>query len=360
MTYRIGFVMAQVAGHVTHARNLRRVVASNDRIDATWCEIAYHRDGGSIERMADIVGRGMALRPLVELRRELRGRRFDAMLVNTSAADVHQRPFLSTPTMVDFDATPLQLSRMPEYGRSLGSRPVASVRRHRKARLWNGVERLQAWSAWAKASAVEDYGVDPDRILVNPPGVDLALWSPGPIERSERPGPSRILFVGGDFERKGGDVLLEWYRRARPRDVELHLVTRDPVEATTGVTVHADVTPNSARLVELYRSCDVFVLPSRAECFGIATVEAMATGLPVVVTDAGASGEIVQHGRNGYVVGAGRSDELGDAVSHVLRDRGGCMGVASRAIAMERFRLETNADRTFAELERLAAPGGAP
>jgi glycosyltransferase involved in cell wall biosynthesis len=355
VTVHVGFLMAQVAGHVTYARNLRRVVEDHPDVDATWCDIAYHRPGGWVERVADVVGRGMVLRPVVEVARALQGRRFDAILLNTSAADVIQRPFLETPSIVDFDATPIQLAAMPEYGRDLGSRPVAEMRLRRKRRLWNGIARLQAWSEWAKASAVDDYGVDPDRVTVNPPGVDTDLWSPGtPGER--RDGPVRILFVGGDFRRKGGDVLLDWFRRARPAGTELHLVTRERVDPAPGVTIHAGVEPNSERLVGLYRASDVFVLPSRAECFGIATVEAMATGLPVVVTDVGASREIVAEGENGHLVRPGRPDELGEALDDLVRDaaRREAMAAASRRIVEDRFELRANAARTVRTLITLA------
>lgn len=347
--------MAQVAGHVTHARNLRDVIDRDPTVDATWCDIAYHRDGGRIERLADVVGRGMALRPVVEVRGALRGREFDVLFTNSSAADVVRRPFVATPSLVEFDVTPIQLAALPWYGRDLGSRPLAALRRHRKRRLWNGVEQLQAWSQWAKASAVDDYGVDPDKVIVNPPGVDLHRWSPAP-RRCGRDGPTRVLFVGGDFVRKGGDTLVDWFGRARPADTELHVVTRATVAVPAGVFVHTDIEPNSPHLIELYRSSDVFVLPSRAECFGMATVEAMAAGLPVVVTDVGASREIVDHGSNGYVVGVDRPDELADALGDLLddADRRAAMGLESRRIAEQRFDLEASARRTVRSLEALA------
>ena len=68
---------------------------------------------------------------------------------------------------------------------------------------------------------------------------------------------------------------------------------------------------HTARSCWLYQQADVFVLPSLAEAFGIATVEAMGCGLPVVVSDAGGTADIVDPGVNGYITKRGDGRELG-------------------------------------------------
>lgn len=352
-TYRLGFAMAQVAGHATYSNNLRRVAASDPTVEAAWCEISYDRPGGWIERVAERTGRGRGLRPLLDLVGGLRPRDLDALLSNTALIAVYPRPLLACPITIDFDSTPVQLAAMEEYGRPVREGPVGRSWHARVRRLWSDVERFQAWSQWAKDSAVGDYGIDPGRVVVNPPGVDLERWAPPQNGDEPAAGPHRILFVGGDFRRKGGDVLVEWFRRARPRDTELHVVTREPVAAADGVIVHADMTPNSDALIELYRRADLFVLPTRAECFGIATVEAMAVGLPVVVGDVGASSEIVGHGDNGYLVRPGDIEQLGAAVEALLADEAlrRRMARRSRAIAETRFDLVTNATATLTLLK---------
>lgn len=358
-TPRLGFVAAQVAGHVTNYRNLRRIAESDPDIEPVFVEIPYHREGGSIERFADRVGRGMILRPLVELWR-VDDRRFDAMFLNSNGAEFFPWRFHRTPTMYDFDATPVQLDAMPEYDRSLGSAPVRRTKEWLTANLWDGLARLQAWSEWAKASAVEDYGISPEKVVVNPPGVDLELWSPGASQPSSDSDVRRILFVGGDFRRKGGHVLLDWFRRSARPDVELHLVTREPVDATPGVHVYDSLQPNSAELLELYRTADVFALPTTAECFGISTVEAMASGLPVVVTTVAASPEIVDDGENGYLVPPDDSGALGSALERLLDDADlrRRMGIRSRSIAEERFDLGARARQTVASLKEIAGSDG--
>jgi len=355
MTYRLGFAMAQVAGHATHSRNLRRVADADDSIEATWSEIAYHRPGGWVERVAGRLGKGQALRPVVDMFNGLGSASFDAILVNTPLVGLYPQRILDAPMMVDFDSTPALLAQMEEYDRPERNGLAARAKGAVEDRFWERATLLQSWSEWAKASAVDDYGFSADRIIVNPPGVDLDLWRPR--SHSDVVGRSqRILFVGGDFQRKGGEDLLEWFRRSRPGNAELHIITREHVASVDGVTVHHDLEPNSGALVELYQASDLFVLPTRAECFGIATVEAMACGLPVVVGDVGASSEIVEHGANGFLVPPKDTDALGDAITRILdedaaRQR---MAARSRKIAETKFDLRRNATRTMTTLKALA------
>ena len=79
-----------------------------------------------------------------------------------------------------------------------------------------------AWSNWAKQSFVDDYGCREEDVTVIPPGVDIGHFSDAERD-NELP---RILFVGGDFERKGGDLLLKIFRERLRNKAELILVTR--------------------------------------------------------------------------------------------------------------------------------------
>ena len=74
--------------------------------------------------------------------------------------------------------------------------------------------------------------------------------------------PVKILFVGGDLERKGGLVLLEAFRALRHLGLELHLVTKDRLAPEPGVFVYNNLQANSQPLKDLYHTCDVFALPT--------------------------------------------------------------------------------------------------
>lgn len=359
--YRIGFVLDQVAGHVTNALNLRQVVDDDDEIEAVWGDVTYFDPDRRLERVAarapwlpqHPIG---VLRGVMQQHTALRAGPFDAIMTNTSVAHYRVGPLRRTPTLFDFDSTPLQLAEMPGYSTHGDDGLAGRTKRHLMRRLFEAASVNQAWSEWARRSVVDDYGVTPDSVVVNPPGVDLEQWKPTGRAERMNDDPFHVLFVGADFDRKGGADLLAWYRGLDDPRMRLDIVTREDLDPVDGVTVHRDIKPNSPELHELYRRADVFTLPSRGECFGIATIEAMAAGLPVVVSDVGASSEIVEHGQNGLLVAAGDAAALGDAIAAILDDesRRGAMAAASRRIAEDRFDVTRNAARTIDVLKRIA------
>lgn len=366
MSYRVGFMMDQVAGHVTNYRNLRRVADSDPEMQSEWYEIFYYKQGGAIEkireRLLPFVPTYFSgnLRAAVDMGRGLRARQYDAVFTNASVAVFFSRTFRRVPTLIDFDSTPIQIDAMEAYTAKPDPKPLEMLKYQLFRAMLHSATVLQTWSRWAKQSAVDDYGVPPEKIVINPPGVNLRYWRPNDAaRRTEGRRPLRVLFVGGDFRRKGGEFLLEWYRTQDPSMCELHIVTREPVEARPGVYIYYNMQPNSQDLLALYQQSDLFVLPSLGECFGIATVEAMAAGLPVIASDVGGTADIIEPGRNGYIVPAGKVHELGRAIETILADEGQriAMRAQSRQMAQERFDLEINARRSLDYLKQIAREG---
>ena len=186
----------------------------------------------------------------------------------------------------------------------------------------------------------------PERAHVIPPGVDTRQWRPP----ERRPANDRVqlLFVGGNFERKGGRLLLDTFRSLRLHDrAELQIVTRDPVEPSPGVTVHHGLENNSPELLNLYRCADAFVLPTLADCFSIASIEAMAMGLPVITSAIGGIPDIVEHGQTGFLVRPGDGRELASALTQIVENdqMRVAMGMAGRARAEARFDAHSSAER---------------
>ncbi|MBE0695727.1 MAG: glycosyltransferase family 4 protein [Anaerolineaceae bacterium] len=188
--------------------------------------------------------------------------------------------------------------------------------------------------------------MSPDRIEVIAPGIDLDIWRPA---LKKGTGPLQILFVGGDFYRKGGDLLIKACEQLPQGMVELHLVTRSSIPQKDWIIVYNNMTPNSPELIRVYQECDIFVLPTNAEAFGIAAAEAAAAGLPVIATAVGGLTDIIDHGKTGFLIQPGdlmaltkHIQEL--AADPVLRQR---YSQAARSKAEQSFNAKMNANRVI-------------
>jgi glycosyltransferase involved in cell wall biosynthesis len=186
-----------------------------------------------------------------------------------------------------------------------------------------------------------------------------SIWR---FESRSDDGDVQLLFVGGDFYRKGGDLLLEWAETTRLDGWQLHLVTRDPVSTTSSrVYVHHGLTPNSPELRRLYRQAHVFVLPTRADCYSLASLEAMATGLPVVLSEVGGTGDIIRDGETGCLIPPADGRALARSLEALIEDRSARlrMGLAARRDVEARFDVRQNIQRTI-EVIRAAVDSQRP
>jgi starch synthase len=170
-------------------------------------------------------------------------------------------------------------------------------------------------SEWARKSMIDDYGCLPDRVVAVGGGTAAAP------ARKANWGSAVALFVGNDFERKGGRVLLTaWPKvRARVPRAELWIVgPRRKRARVEGVRWMGRV--DSKELASVRERAAVFVLPSIFEPWGFVFNEAMAVGLPCIGTTACAMPEIIRHQETGLLVDPGNEDELADALIRLLQN----------------------------------------
>jgi glycosyltransferase involved in cell wall biosynthesis len=164
-------------------------------------------------------------------------------------------------------------------------------------------------STWAREDALRRYKGPTERFTVAPMGANLDD-DPGPVSPRDTGGELKILFVGYEWERKGGPLALQAFIELKRRlvNVSMHVVGCSPAgaESVEGVILHGrlrkTVPEEFRRLQDLYRSSSFFFMPARQEAYGIVYCEACALGLPVVATDTGGVGEIVRNGENGVIL----------------------------------------------------------
>jgi glycosyltransferase involved in cell wall biosynthesis len=157
-------------------------------------------------------------------------------------------------------------------------------------------------SAYARNTFLAE-GVSPDKLKVVPYGVDLQMFSPS--EPSKETGRFEVLYAGQLSQRKGISYLLRGYRKFQRRDTQLTLIG-EMIGPAAAFQSFSDVfrhVPHLTRpaLANQYRRADVFAFPTLLEGMGLVVLEAMACGLPVIVTDQG-PGDIVRDGIDGFVV----------------------------------------------------------
>jgi glycosyltransferase involved in cell wall biosynthesis len=362
---RFVFVIEQGLGHVVHGMNLEKVLEDQPDIDATVLRVRPGETPG-VDPLPFLTNWSIqtSWATRCSLRARLRMGPADAVFIHTQVAALFAKSIMrDVPTIVSLDATPVNFDTMGEvYGHARQAAPVEWAKLRVNRRALSGARAIVTWSQWAKASVVDDYQVPADRVHAVYPGVDMAQFQP--CVRPQHPGPARILFVGGDFVRKGGADLVTAVA-ALQGEAELDIVTSTPdIDIPRGapIRIHRNVTPNSGKLAELHAQADIFALPSRGDCNSLAIAEAMATGLPIVATTVGAIPELVRNGHNGILVPPASPDELAHALRLLtadasLRQR---MGLASRSIAELEHDTASNWRRIFELMNTIATRRVAP
>jgi glycosyltransferase involved in cell wall biosynthesis len=191
----------------------------------------------------------------------------------------------------------------------------------------------------ARQSYVEA-GVPRERVHCVPLGVDLGLFQPetGQVGSGSTDCPT-FVFAGPASRRKGLDLLLEAFARVRTAEPSARLLVIGPAGDATpllgpppsGVSVLGRLP--QAELAARFRSADCLVLPSRNDSFGMVVAEALACGLPVLVSDHVGARSLVLEERNGWVVPAGDSRALAERMLWCARHREALHGMRSACSA---------------------------
>ena len=186
-------------------------------------------------------------------------------------------------------------------------------------------------------------GVPESRVHAVALGADTRLFNPGAGGSRNFSAPCTFLFAGATIHRKGVDVLLEAFARLQdgspgtarlvvvgPRGDSHALLERSGIG---GVLLHPPVA--QFELLEMYRGADCLVLPSRHDSFGMVVLEAMACGLPAIVSEMVGAREAIEEGRNGWVLPVADAPALARRMHWCVENRAAlaAMRVAARAAA---------------------------
>ena len=271
---------------------------------------------------------------------------------------------------VDLSPT-LMRELAPFYDHKLKTGLYCALQLSRKRRLFQAAAGIFTMSEWAATGMSTDYGLPRNRIHVTLPGANLKVSQL--VDRSSRPTtqPVRILMVGGQFRLKGGDLLLKWAETTGTTNWEIDIVTwpgelpewvhtilgrPDHDACVSGsleprlpnVRVHCGLKANTLALRTLFKRADVFCLPTQADGSSIASLEAMASGLPVLVTAVGGIPELIQDGKTGLLMKRGDFADLSAKLDGLCADSRlrWCLGRAARESCENYY----NVDRQLQEI----------
>jgi phosphatidylinositol alpha 1,6-mannosyltransferase len=218
---------------------------------------------------------------------------------------------------------------------------------------WLALRRFYARCArvyapsWSIIRELESHGLE--RLELWSRGIDLAGFTPTFRDQRLRREAGAdettplVLLVSRLVKEKDLADLVEMERLLRERGVRFSLVLvgdgpmRRELENSLPGAIFAGH-QSGEQLARWYASADVFVFPSTTETLGNVVLEALASGVPAVVTDRGGPQDLIRTGENGFVVRGNAPEEMADRVESMLRDRGlrGRLAAAARQSALSR------------------------
>jgi len=178
-----------------------------------------------------------------------------------------------------------------------------------------GSKKIIAVSKEVKREILENYKVPPEKIVVIPNGVDLEKFKPNPSKRQEirnkyniKPNEKLLMFCGHNFRGKGLKFVIEALSNLS-KEVKLLVVGGDnpapyiKLASKLGVKNRIIFTGTVSKNIEnYYQASDIFVFPTYYESFGLVVLEAMACGLPVLVSKVNGLEDIIKEGENGFFI----------------------------------------------------------
>ncbi len=222
------------------------------------------------------------------------------------------------PIVVWADATFASLvDSYPQYSK-MTNKEIETGNSLEKSAL-NNIQKIIFSTTWAAKSAISHYNIPESKIVVIPFGSNLnenfTLDNLLELNKLKQVNKIKLLFVGVDWYKKGGDLLLEIYKELRllSEDYELDVVGSSPekIPQLDGVRFHGFLSKSdpdqNQTLISLFQESHYFILPTRAEAFGIVFCEANSYGLPAFGSDLGGITDIIQNGVNGELLDINKS-----------------------------------------------------
>jgi glycosyltransferase involved in cell wall biosynthesis len=177
-------------------------------------------------------------------------------------------------------------------------------------RVFENAAHCMVASEWTKQSAIKDYHIPAEKITVAPLGANLDAIPALHEIKKEKNKICRLLFIGVEWERKGGQIALDTFYMLQKNGTPVQLTIIGcvpPVEINDrNITIIPFINKHkeeeAVQLYHIIRNSDFLLLPTRAECAGVVFCEASAYGVPSITTNTGGVSTYVEDGVNGFAL----------------------------------------------------------
>lgn len=327
---RLLFINGNILGFKSVARMLRRYTDDRADVDAVHIDLEAPAWMKVLGKSAPFPTRGWDFHSLrylrmwgAVMRRWFRGPlpldRFDVVHLMTQGnayAMLDARPRCAARFAVNIDGTAAQDVR--EFGFSPVARaPFIKAER----RMFDAADLIVCRNGWAPRSLRVDYAVPEDRIRLARNSIDVPEAHRWDGKGREHGGLPRLVFVGNQWKRKGGDLAVRLHQKHFADRAELHVFSQKPrVDRSARNVVWHGFVERESLMNEWLPSMDVFLLPSREDMLPWAALEAASVGLPIVAANVGAMGEVVLDGESGVLCEPGSEESFARAVERLLAD----------------------------------------
>lgn len=344
---KIGFLFHLGHGHYTQFLNFQECATQTQKERAEWIPLPGDKSGDPIANLSFIpagvryrrhqlwhVAQGVARHP-----------EWDALFF--ANMQIAMLPFLRKyPSYYYTDLSPsLKRELAPWYDHQLTDNPVKNaLKLHLEKKLYAACKGIFTMSRWSANGIMHDFQVPSEKMHVALPGANLNRWHF--VDRSDRANNRvvKILMVGGQFKLKGGELVLEWAKTTTATNWELDIVTwpgelpewvreclgnpANDAKVSASLTphlpnvrIHCGVRANTPEIMQLFADADIFCLPTQADGSSIASLEAMATGLPTLAGKVGGIPELIREGETGFLLERGSASDLKQKLEALIQDR---------------------------------------
>lgn len=266
-----------------------------------------------------------------QLEKELLQRKVDLLFV-PSAPQLVSYCNTSIPIVYMTDATFFQLQGYYPFFKDIAAYNINQGIAMDKL-AFNKAAHCMLASEWTKESAMHDYHIPASKITVAPLGANMDTIPPESQLKLNKNKICQLLFLGVEWERKGGQIALETFNLLKQNAMPVHLTIigctppgyiegkNDAKDITVIPFINKHNAGEAAQLYSIISNSDFLLLPTRAECAGVAFCEASAFGIPAITTNTGGVSSYVQDGINGFCLPlAAGAAEYAQKITEIFSD----------------------------------------